>query len=126
MNKTKRIAIRVSESEYEALVEKASGYGLTISRFLRDLSMNYPVTCIVDQKVAHDILNVAGDLGRLGGLFKHWLVKNEDIKASFSAKRSYEDIDEVVDQILDLQQLLKDQVLRIFKNDSQKSDIQKA
>lgn len=126
MNKTKRIAIRVSESEYEALVEKASGYGLTISRFLRDLSMNYPVTCIVDQKVAHDILNVAGDLGRLGGLFKHWLVKNEDTKADFSAKRSYEDIDEVVDQILDLQQLLKDQVLRIFKNDSQKSNIQKA
>ncbi|EAJ2085194.1 DNA transfer protein [Campylobacter jejuni] len=120
MNKNKRIAIRLSQNEYEYIMQKAKGHGLTISRYLRDLAMNYPVTCIIDQKVAHDVLNIAGDIGRLGGLFKHWLVRNEDNKVNFSNKRSYEDIDEIVDQILDLQILLKEQAKRIIQNDNQK------
>ncbi|EOX4551360.1 DNA transfer protein [Campylobacter jejuni] len=125
MNKNKRIAIRLSQNEYEYIMQKAKGHGLTISRYLRDLAMNYPVTCIIDQKVAHDVLNIAGDIGRLGGLFKHWLVRNEDNKANFSNKRSYEDIDEIVDQILDLQILLKEQAKRIIQNDNQKDSKQK-
>ncbi|EDA5833960.1 DNA transfer protein [Campylobacter jejuni] len=125
MNKNKRIAIRLSQNEYEYIMQKAKGHGLTISRYLRDLAMNYPITCIVDQKVAHNVLNIAGDIGRLGGLFKHWLVRNEDNKANFSNKRSYEDIDEIVDQILDLQILLKEQAKRIIQNDNQKDSKQK-
>ncbi|EAL0612540.1 DNA transfer protein [Campylobacter jejuni] len=126
MNKNKRIAIRLSQNEYEYIMQKAKGHGLTISRYLRDLAMNYPVTCIIDQKVAHDVLNIAGDIGRLGGLFKHWLVRNEDNKVNFSNKRSYEDIDEIVDQILDLQIFLKEQAKRIIQNDNQKDSKQKA
>ncbi|ECO2578939.1 DNA transfer protein [Campylobacter jejuni] len=125
MNKNKRIAIRLSQNEYEYIMQKAKGHGLTISRYLRDLAMNYPVTCIIDQKVAHDVLNIAGDIGRLGGLFKHWLVRNEDNKVNFSNKRSYNDIDEIVDQILDLQILLKEQAKRIIQNDNQKDSKQK-
>ncbi|ECP6097098.1 MULTISPECIES: plasmid mobilization protein [Campylobacter] len=120
MNKNKRIAIRLSQNEYEYIMQKAKGHGLTISRYLRDLAMNYPVTCIIDQKVAHNVLNIAGDIGRLGGLFKHWLVRNEDNKVNFSNKRTYNDIDEIVDQILDLQILLKEQAKRIIQNDNQK------
>ncbi|HEF9748987.1 TPA: DNA transfer protein [Campylobacter coli] len=126
MNKNKRIAIRLSQNEYEYIMQKAKGHGLTISRYLRDLAMNYPITCIVDQKVAHDVLNIAGDIGRLGGLFKHWLVRNEDNKVNFSNKRTYNDIDEIVDQILDLQILLKEQAKRIIQNDNQKDSKQKA
>ncbi|WP_085839183.1 plasmid mobilization protein [Campylobacter coli] len=126
MNKNKRIAIRLSQNEYEYIMQKAKGHGLTFSRYLRDLSMNYPITCIVDQKVAHDVLNIAGDIGRLGGLFKHWLVRNEDNKVNFSNKRTYNDIDEIVDQILDLQILLKEQAKRIIQNDNQKDSKQKA
>ncbi|ECZ0991565.1 DNA transfer protein [Campylobacter coli] len=126
MNKNKRIAIRLSQNEYEYIMQKAKGHGLTLSRYLRDLSMNYPITCIVDQKVAHNVLNIAGDIGRLGGLFKHWLVRNEDNKANFSNKRTYNDIDEIVDQILDLQILLKEQAKRIIQNDNQKDSKQKA
>lgn len=122
MKKEKRIAVRVSQDEYEKIGKKAAGFGLTISRFMRDLAMNYPITCIVDQKVAHEILKTAADLGRLGGLFKHWLVRNEDTKSSFSDKRTYEDIDDIVDQILDLQQLLKEQALGIMKSDSKESN----
>lgn len=118
MKKDKRIAIRLSQNEYEYIMQKAKGHGLTISRYLRDLSMNYPITCIIDQKAAHDILNIAGNIGRLGGLFKHWLVKNEESKVDFSPKRSYENIDEILDELLDLQILLKEQAKRIIKNDN--------
>ncbi|EAH4595752.1 DNA transfer protein [Campylobacter jejuni] len=126
MKKTKQVNIRLTLEEYNLLTEKAQSHGLTLSRYLRDLSMNYPITCIVDQKVAHDVLNIAGDIGRLGGLFKHWLVRNEDNKVNFSNKRTYNDIDEIVDQILDLQILLKEQAKRIIQNDNQKDSKKKA
>ncbi|EAI8926555.1 hypothetical protein CRL82_07895 [Campylobacter coli] len=77
MRKDKRIAIRLSEDEYKHIMQKAQNHGLTISRYLRDLSMNYPITCIVDQ-------------------------------------------------ILDLQILLKEQAKRIIQNDNQKDSKQKA
>ena len=115
MNKTKRIAIRVSEEEYKILKEKSKNYGLNISRFLRDLSLNYPLTCIVDQRVIKEMLNIAGDIGRLGGLFKYWLTLNYDEKPNFSDKRSYDDIDKIVDEILELQDLLKQEALKLMK-----------
>ena len=77
-------------------MQKTKGYGLTISRYLRDLAMNYPVTCIVDQKAAIDMLKIAGDIGILGGLFKNWLVGNEESKLNFSDKRTYKGIDEIL------------------------------
>ncbi|MFY4691204.1 plasmid mobilization protein [Campylobacter jejuni] len=115
MKKTKQVNIRLTLEEYNFLVEKAQNYSLTLSRYMRDLSMNYPITCIVDQKVARDLLLVAGDIGRLGGLFKHWLVNNEEQKTSFSKTKSYQDIDDIVDQILDLQELLKQKAKEIIK-----------
>ena len=114
----KQINIRLTELEYQELTQKAEGYGLTLSRYLRDLGMNYPMTCIVDQKAVHSLLKVAGDMGRLGGLFKHWLVQNEDSKMNFSQKRSYEDIDKIVDEILDLQILLKQEALKIMNDNN--------
>ena len=113
----KQTNIRLSEEEYNYLTEKAAGFGLSLSGFLRDLAMNYPVTCIIDQKAAHEMLKIAGDIGRLGGLFKHWLAMNEEGKGNFSDKRTYGDIDNIVDEILELQSLLKQQTLKILKND---------
>lgn len=118
MKKDKRIAIRLSEDEYKILKEKSENHGLTISRFLRDLSLNYPITCITDQIAAHKLLQVAADMGRLGGLFKFWLTWNEDEKKDFSKRRTFEDIDELVDQILELQKILKTQALKIIKHDN--------
>lgn len=118
----KQINIRLTELEYQELTQKAEGYGLTLSRYLRDLGMNYPMTCIVDQKAVHGLLKVAGDMGRLGGLFKHWLVQNEDSKMNFSQKRSYEDINKIVDEILDLQILLKQEALKIMNDNNSRKE----
>lgn len=111
----RQINIRLHEEEYKQLTDKAAGFGLSLSRFLRDLAMNYPVTCIIDQKAAHEMLKIAGDMGRLGGLFKHWLTMNEEGKNNFSDKRTYTDIDNIVDEILVLQSLLKQQTLKILQ-----------
>jgi hypothetical protein len=113
----KQTNIRLTEDEFTQLTEKAAGFGLSLSGFLRDLAMNYPVTCIIDQKAAHEMLKIAGDMGRLGGLFKHWLTMNEEGKGNFSDQRTYKDIDNIVDEILELQSLLKEQTLKILKND---------
>lgn len=116
----KQINIRLTELEYKELTQKAEDYGLTLSRYLRDLGMNYPITCIVDQKSVHALLKVAGDLGRLGGLFKHWLIRDEE-KENLQSKYSSSDIDKIIDEILDLQILLKQEALKIMKNDSKES-----
>lgn len=116
--RTQQVNIRMTEEEYKQLTEKAAGFGLSLSGFLRDLAMNYPVTCIIDQKAAHEMLKIAGDMGRLGGLFKHWLAMNENGKGNFSDKRTYGDIDNIVDEILELQSLLKQNSLKIIKTKS--------
>lgn len=121
MKKDRIISVRVSQKEFIDLSERASNYGLTISRFLRDLAMNYPLTCITDQKVAHEMLLIAGDIGRLGGLFKLWLSNNSDNMAAFSKNRSYKDIDEVLDKILELQEILKNKAMVIIEYDSQEN-----
>ncbi len=119
----KQTNIRLTETEYEELTQKAEDYGLTLSRFLRDLGMNYPMTCIVDQKAVHSFLKVAGDLGRLGGLFKHWLAQNENTQINLSQKYSYEDINKIINEILDLQILLKQEALKVMNYDSKKNKI---
>ncbi len=96
----KQINIRLTEIEYEELTRIAEDYGLTLSRYLRDLGMNYPITCIVDQKAVHSFLKVAGDLVRLGGLFKHWLMNEEKEQTK---KYTYDEVDKLVDEIVDLQ-----------------------
>lgn len=116
--RTQQVNIRMTEEEYKQLTEKASGFGLSLSGLMRDLAMNYPVTCIIDQKAAHNMLKIAGDQGRLGGLFKHWLAMHEDHKDKFSDKRTYGDIDNIVDEILELQSLLKQETLKIIKSKS--------
>lgn len=113
--KTKQVNIRMTQQEYQEITQKASNFGLTISRYLRDLSLNYPITCIADQKTAHNLLQIAGDLGRLGGLFKLWLMNNEKDKPNFSENRTYNDIEEVLSKILELQDVMKQQALKIIK-----------
>ncbi|MBZ7980332.1 DNA transfer protein [Campylobacter sp. RM12640] len=122
-NKIKQIHFRVTEDEYNNIKNKANNYNFSVSKYLYNIANNYPIKSITDQKVASDLLLIAGDIGRLGGLFKHWLVKNEDKKNNFSKNKSYEDIEKIVDKILDLQIELKEKAKEIIKNDYKKSDI---
>lgn len=112
--RSKILPIRVTENELQAISKKAESHGLNTSTYLRNLGMNYPVKSIVDAKAASSLLKANSDLGRLGGLFKMWMTRNSEDKENFSDQRTYKNIDELVDQIEDLQKLLKSEAMNIM------------
>ncbi len=72
--RTKQIMVRVNDEE---LVEakrlmKAFSYPSPAALF-RDLVLGLEPKSTLDQQALLDLLRVNADLGRLGGLLKHWL-----------------------------------------------------
>ncbi|MBV5320903.1 MAG: DNA transfer protein [Sulfuricurvum sp.] len=112
----KILPIRVNQEELNSISEQASRFGLSSSNYLRSLGMNYPVKSIVDEQAAAALLKTNSDLGRLGGLFKMWLNRNSDDKENFSSQRTYKDIDVLVDEIERIQQILKQEALKIMRS----------
>lgn len=112
----KILPIRVNQEELNLISEQANRFGLSSSNYLRSLGMNYPVKSIVDEQAAVALLKTNSDLGRLGGLFKMWLNRNSDDKENFSSQRTYKDIDELVDEIERIQQILKQEALKIMRS----------
>lgn len=112
----KAISVRLTQKEKNIIIEKAAAHGIKSSTYLRNLGLNYPISSIVDQKTANDLLRTSASIGRLGGLFKYWLADNRFDKQDFSNKRTYKNIDDLVDDILSLQNLLKEQALNIMKS----------
>lgn len=112
-SRSKKITARVTPGELETIREKASDHGLTISTYCRDIALNYPIRCIVDQKAIKALLDISGDMGRLGGLFKHWLTKTEDVKIDLTSKRSYKDIEFLVEDIIATQKKLKAKIIEL-------------
>lgn len=109
------IGVKVNETEKEIIHKQAERFGLSAPEFMRSVSMNYPIRSVIDEKAAADLLKTNADLGRLGGLLKMWLVRNGGDKDDFSAKRSYKDVDALVDEIEATQKVLKSQALKIMK-----------
>lgn len=108
------ISVKVNASEFDQIQGKAQKFGFTTSTYLRSLAMNYPVKSIVDEQAVSALLKSNADLGRLGGLFKMWLTHNEGEKGDFSAQRSYQNIDQLVDEIQAVQKVLKAEALKIM------------
>lgn len=102
LNRTSRIEIRLSDEELKIITEKAQAHNQNTSTYLRNLGMNYPIKSMVDQQAVLALLKVNGDLGKVGGLFKMWLMRNGEYKDDFSGERTYKDIDALVDELQDL------------------------
>ena len=49
----------------------------SLSTYLLNVGLGYPVRNILDQRRVEDLLRVNADLGRLGGLLKLWLTNDE-------------------------------------------------
>lgn len=109
--KLKTITIKVNQSEYDAINKKAESHGLNTSSYLRNIGMNYPVKSIVDREAILSLIKTNGDLGKLGGLFKLWLIKNNEEKDPFSDQRTFKNIDELVDEIEALMKITRSQVM---------------
>ena len=68
--------------ERAQLQASASAARKSLSTYLLNVGLGYPVRNILDQRRVEDLLRVNADLGRLGGLLKLWLT-NDERTASF-------------------------------------------
>src|ERR1700756_913501 len=74
--------------EERATIERlAATTGLSVSAYLRTLGLAYEPKSILDAKSVRDLLKACGDLGRLGGLLKLWLVEKPGQGASVAEIR---------------------------------------
>jgi len=67
------IRVFADEAERALIQGSADTAGLSLSAFLRNVGVGYPVRSIVDQKQVAELAKINADLGRLGGLLKLWL-----------------------------------------------------
>lgn len=107
--RTRLIGVRVTEEEKQAITRHAADCGLVCGTFLRRLGLGHQVRGVVDQKAVLDLLRVNADLGRLGGLLKHWLA-DEDKRPSLETQR---DIADLLKRLTDTQQQIKAKVLSL-------------
>lgn len=70
-----RIPVKVTSEEKERIEHTARQVRLPASRFLRELGLGYNPPSKVDLESLYWLGRLRGDLGRLGGLLKLWLVE---------------------------------------------------
>ncbi len=92
------IKVLVSEQERNELLSRSKKAGIPVSTFLRSAGLGYRPKSKLDSKVAMELLQVNGDLGRLGGLLKLWLSKADSSEVS-DIRAVLKKIDSTMDEI---------------------------
>ena len=110
----KHVDTRLTEEEFSTIKKKAYSTGVSGSEYLRSLGMNYPLKSVVDQVALDELIKAKSDLGRVGGLFKKWLV-NQDNKKVHLGSRSYKEIDLIVEELEKKQMILMDCAKQLLK-----------
>jgi len=98
--RTEHIDTRLTKDEYDTIKFKAASTGVSASEYLRSLGVNYPLKSMVDQLAVDELIKAKNDLGRLGGLFKKWLVDQEGRTGNIGS-RNYEEINSLVNDLED-------------------------
>jgi hypothetical protein len=96
------INVWVTADERQRIERLAAATSLPVSVYLRTLGLGYEPKSTLDAERVGDLLKACGDLGRLGGLLKLWLVDRpgdgapvEDVRALLQS------IGDLRDQIVD-------------------------
>jgi len=71
----KPIEVWVGDEEKAAITEKAYEAGMSRSGYLRALGLNAPIRSVADLITVAGLAKVNGDLGRVAGLLKLWLLE---------------------------------------------------
>ena len=73
-----KIFVRVSEYELAEISERASAYDLSNPAYLRSVGLGHePPKSTLDSQHILELAKINGDIGRLGGLLKLWLLEKE-------------------------------------------------
>jgi len=112
ISRTHTVVVRVTKKEKEILALKAQQVKKTTSSFLRDLSLNYTITSKIDQIALEQLMKTKADFGRVGGLFKIWLMANEEIQeVALLDGISYHRIENIVDRL----EIMENELLAIAR-----------
>ena len=84
--RNKHLRVPVSAAEEQAIKSKARDTGLSVAKFMREISLGYTVKSVIDHQQVEKLLKVNGDLGRVGGLLKMWLTNDVRIKITSKAE----------------------------------------
>ena len=92
--------------ERQAIEQQAHSTGLSKSSYLLRVGMGYPIRSIVDHHQIEELVKINGDLGRLGGLLKLWLSKEQSVVGidARTIRETLKKIDGTQDQMLALMQ----------------------
>jgi len=74
----KFVSIRLTEEEKKEIDRKADACCLTRSQYIRQTALGIVPKSKLDHQVVHALAKLNGDVGRVGGLLKLWLTRNED------------------------------------------------
>ena len=94
----RRIEVRVSDDECEAITRAAENCGISTPEYLRRLGLGYEPKSVVDERAFLEILRLHNDLNRVGGLIKLWLAERET-RLPESAGISVGDLRSVLDEL---------------------------
>ena len=73
-DRNRPLKVFVSERERAEIETRAAATGLSVSAYLRNLGLGFQPHSTLDQEAILALLKVNADQGRLGGLFKLWLL----------------------------------------------------
>lgn len=76
-SKKPALTVRVTPEEQQQIIANATRAGLSISEYVRRVCVGHRVPSYEKAQAVRELIRVNGDLGRLGGLLKLWLM-NED------------------------------------------------
>ena len=90
--------------ERETIEQQARSTGLSKSSYLLRVGMGYPIRSIVDHHHVEELVKINGDLGRLGGLLKLWLSKEQSVAGieARTVRETLRKIDATQDEMVNL------------------------
>ena len=78
--------VPVTLDEEQEIRTKARDTGLSVAKYMRQVSLGYFVPSAIDNQQVEKLLRINGDLGRIGGLLKLWLTNDVRLKITTKAE----------------------------------------
>ncbi len=97
-----RVSVWVTPEEAAGLSDRAKQVSMSKSGYLRAVGLNQPVRSVADLHAVQMLAKVNGDLGRVAGLLKLWLVE----KRGQGARPA--EVEALMRDFLDLQAQVRD------------------
>lgn len=98
VNREKSLRVYLSDDDRKIIEQKANETNLSVSAYLRKAGLGLRPRSALDRVAAMELLQVNGDLGRLGGLLKLLLSEGSSLQVS-DIRAVLQKIDSTMDEI---------------------------